>query len=258
MFELIDTHVHLDDPRLAKNLDCVMENAKSAGVTRMINVGHDMASSRATLQLAKSKPTIWGTVGIHPHSAKDMAKADLMELKKLAGQKKIVGIGEIGLDYHYQHSPRQVQKDAFKRQLNLAMELELPVVIHQREAVQDTLDILVQFGPLPQGGVMHCFSGSVETMHLCIRYNLHIGLGGPVTFTNARRAKEVAVAVPQDSLVIETDCPYLAPHPHRGKTNQPAYLPLVAEEISRLRSKPLEELCRRCTANSVNLFRLQE
>lgn len=258
MFELIDTHVHLDDPRLVKNLGSVIENAQNAGVTRMINIGHDMASSRATLNLAKSMPGIWGTVGIHPHSAKDMASADLMELKKLAGQEKIVGIGEIGLDYHYQHSPRKVQKDAFKRQLNLAMELGLPVVIHQREAVQDTLDILAQFGPLPQGGVMHCFSGSVEIMHQCNGYNLKIGLGGPVTFTNARRAKEVAAAVPLESLVFETDCPYLAPHPHRGKTNQPAYLPFVAEEISRLRSMPLEELCRACTANSVNLFRLQE
>lgn len=256
MPELIDTHVHLDDPRLLGDIDGVLDYARSVGVKKMINIGHDMESSRATLEIAKKYPGIRGTVGIHPHSAKDMTRRDLDELKELADQAEIVGIGEIGLDYYYQHSSREHQKEAFILQLELAQELKLPVVIHQRDAVQDTLELLAQYSPLSQGGVMHCFSSSVEVMRTCIDYNLHIGLGGPVTFVNAKKAKEVAVEVPLDRLILETDCPYLAPHPHRGKTNQPGYLLLIAAEISRLRSVSMDSLCSACTTNSIKLFNL--
>lgn len=258
MPELIDTHVHLDDVRLASQLEDVLNFARAMGIARMINIGHNMISSRASVELAARYGNIWAAVGFHPHSAKDMSSDDWSQLKKLAAMPRVVAIGEIGLDYHYDYSPRLIQKEVFKRQLSLALMEELPVVIHQREAVQDTLDILNEFGPLPNGGVMHCFSGSTEVMEACSKLNLHIGLGGPVTFTNSRRTKEVAAAVSLDRLLLETDCPYLTPHPHRGKTNQPGYLPLVAQEISRLRGMAVDLLIAACTANAEKLFGLRE
>lgn len=256
MLELVDTHVHLDDPRLCKDLEQILTEAQQAGVKRLINIGHNLESSRASLQLAQRYNNIWAAVGVHPHSAKEMTAAHWEELQALAVQPKVVAIGEIGLDYHYDHSPRPVQREVFKGQLELAKEVGLPVVIHQREAVQETLGLLKQFAPLPHGGVMHCFSGSVETLRQCLEMNLHIGLGGTVTFANARRVKEVAAAVPLSRLVLETDCPYLAPHPHRGKTNRPGFLPLIAEEISKLRSLEVDQLAAICAANAEALFAL--
>ena len=151
-----------------------------------------------------------------------------------------------------------MQREVFRRQLELARRLDLPVIIHQREAVQHTLECLAEFAPLARGGVMHCFSGSVEVMKSCLDLNLHIGLGGPVTFKNARKPKEVAAAVPLDRLLLETDCPYLAPHPHRGKTNQPGYLPLVAAEIAAIRGVSPAEIAEACWDNARALFRLPE
>lgn len=256
MSNLIDTHVHLDHPKLIGNLQDVLNFAKDMSVDRFINIGHDMESSRASVNLANKYPEIWASVGIHPHSAKEMQDSDLAELAEMASNKKVVAIGEIGLDYHYDYSPRDIQRRVFEKQLDLAQQLNLPVVIHQRESIQDCLDILRYFAPLRKGGVMHCFSGSVETMEICIELNLHIGLGGPVTFSNARRVKEVAAAVPLDRLLLETDCPYLTPHPHRGKTNQPGYLPLVAAEIAELRSVNESEVISTCTHNATSLFGL--
>jgi TatD DNase family protein len=257
MPELIDTHVHLDHPKLWGDLEQVISYAQTKKVTQMINIGHDMASSRASLALASQWKNIWATVGVHPHSAKDMIDSDLVELEEMAANSRIIAIGEIGLDYHYDFSPRKIQRDVFRRQLELAKGLDLPIIIHQREAVKDTLDLLEASGPWPRGGVMHCFSGSVETMYLCLDLGLHIGLGGPVTFTNARKAKDVAKLVPLDRVLLETDCPYLAPTPHRGKTNQPGYLPLVAQEIARIKSMPVDDIVQSCTTNAKNLFRLE-
>jgi|SRR5690554_517491 len=254
MPELIDTHVHLDNPRLSSDLEEVLSYAQEMGITKMINIGHNMDSSLASLKLANEHDNIWAALGIHPHSAKEVTDSDFQQLRELAAHPKVVAIGEIGLDYHYDYSPRPVQKEVFRRQLELAGDLHLPIAIHQREAVGDAMEILTEFGPFYYGGVMHCFSGSLETLAQCIDLNLHIGLGGPVTFTNARRVKEVAKAVPLNRLLLETDCPYLAPHPHRGKTNQPGFLPLVAQEISKLRSISLEELASACTTNANALF----
>lgn len=258
MSHLIDTHVHLDDPRLRRQLSQVLAYAAAMGVARMINIGHNMESSRASLALAREHENIWAAVGVHPHSAKDFTEEDMVRLENLAKDAKVVAIGEIGLDYHYDHSPRPVQREVFRRQLELARRLDLPVIIHQREAVQHTLECLAEFAPLARGGVMHCFSGSVEVMKSCLDLNLHIGLGGPVTFKNARKPKEVAAAVPLDRLLLETDCPYLAPHPHRGKTNQPGYLPLVAAEIAAIRGVSPAEIAEACWDNARALFRLPE
>lgn len=258
MSQLIDTHVHLDDTRLRRNLSEVLASANSVGVTRMVNVGHSMESNLATLELAREHENIWAAVGIHPHSAKDVTETYWSQLEKLAGDAKVVAIGEIGLDYHYDYSPRPVQKKVFCRQLELVQDFTLPVIIHQREAVQDTLDCLARFAPLVGGGVMHCFSGSVEVMERCLELNLHIGLGGPVTFKNARRPKEVAAAVPLNRLLLETDCPYLAPHPHRGKVNQPGYLPIIAAEIAALRGISPQVIASACWDNARDLFKLPE
>lgn len=256
MPELIDTHVHLDDSRLRQELGPVLELARKMKVTKMINIGHDMESSLASTVLAAEHVNIWAAIGIHPHSASTLNAERLKKLAELAALAKVVAVGEIGLDYHYDLSPRPVQRQAFAAQLELAAQLGLPVIIHQREAVADTLSILAAAAPLTHGGVMHCFSGSVETMMQCLDLNLHIGLGGPVTFANARRAKEVAAAAPLERLVLETDCPYLAPHPHRGKTNQPGYLPLIAAEIARLRNMDVAHLIAACTKNAKALFNM--
>ncbi|HOC06598.1 MAG TPA: TatD family hydrolase [Bacillota bacterium] len=258
MPELIDTHVHLDDRRLSSQLDQVLAFAAENNVTKMINIGHNRESSIASVSLAREHTNIWAAVGFHPHSAKDLDKECLQLLKELAADPRVVAIGEIGLDYHYDFSPRKTQREAFMLQLELACQLGLPVVIHQREAVADTLSILAAVGPLPRGGVMHSFSGSTETMSKCIDLNLCVGLGGPVTFSNARRPKEAAASVPLDRLVLETDCPYLTPHPHRGKTNQPGYLPLIAAEIARLRGIDTDHLIAACTQNAKSLFNIAE
>lgn len=255
---LIDTHVHLDHPRLAPNLEEILTYASRQGVAKMINIGHDLQSSRASVELAAKYNNIKAAVGIHPHAAKDLDEAVLGEMELLAGGTGVVAIGEIGLDYHYDFSPRDLQRQAFRRQLELAAKLNLPVIIHQREAVRDTLNILKEFAPLPRGGVMHCFSGSVETAQECIKLNMWIGLGGTVTFKNARRAKQVAAGIPLDRLVLETDAPYMAPHPHRGKTNQPGYVVHVAEEIATLRGTAVGQIAKTTSAAAENLFRWHE
>lgn len=258
MLRIIDTHVHLDHPRLQGDIPGVIAEAKRAGVVRMINIGHDFASSRESVALAKQHPEVWAVVGIHPHSAKDWRGDTLACLENWLKEPRVVAIGEIGLDYHYDFSPRPVQQEVFRKQLELAQKLKLPVVIHLREAAQETLNILQEFSPLPRGGVMHCYSGSVELARELVDLGLYIGLGGPVTFTNARKVKEVAAVVPLERLLLETDCPYLAPHPHRGKTNQPAWTALVAQEIAQIRGIKLEEVAKTTWQNANRLFGLEE
>ncbi len=254
---LIDTHVHLDHPRLAGIMDEVLDFANQNNVTGMVNVGHDLNSSKASVQLTTERKSIWAAVGVHPHSARECLEKDwLKEIEQLASSPGVVAIGEIGLDYHYDNSPREDQRNVFQLQLEIAQRLGLPVIIHQREAAADTLAILRE-NPLDASGVMHCFSGSVEMAREFIDLNLYIGLGGPVTFKNARKPKEVAASVPMERLLVETDSPYMAPHPHRGKTNQPGYVRLVAEEIAILREKSLAEVAEITTQNARKLFGIE-
>lgn len=258
MSKLIDTHVHLDDSRLRGNLAGVLDFAWQQNVQAMINVGHDLKSSIASIGLAAAYKHIWATVGIHPHSASSLAEVRLDKLAELATRAKVVAIGEIGLDYHYDFSPRPVQRQAFALQLDLAKKLDLPVIIHQREAVADALSIIAAAGPLPRGGVMHCFSETPAVMARCLALNLHIGLGGIITFPKAQGPRAAAATVPLERLLLETDCPYLTPHPHRGKVNQPGYLPLIADEIAALRAMDKAELAAACTENARLFFRLEE
>lgn len=251
----IDTHAHLNDERLYPEADAVVQRACQAGVERIVNVAFDLASARLGLEIAKCFDQVHTAVGIHPHDAETFTQEAEDELRRLADHPKVVAYGEIGLDYHYDRSPRDVQRQAFIRQIHLAGELDLPIIIHNRESHGDMLEILKAHPP-KAGGVMHCFSGSVEFMQECVRLGLYISLAGPVTFKNARKLPEVARQVPLERLMVETDCPYLTPEPHRGTTNEPSRVVLVGRRIAQLRTMEVERLADATRANSLRFFRI--
>ena len=239
---MIDSHAHLNDPKLLASVDEVLARAKAVGVSGIIVPGYDLPSSLKAVELAGKYEELHAVVGIHPHEASDYNSEVEAQLKSLLQQDKVVGLGEIGLDYYYDNSPRKVQQEVFKKQLQLALEYDLPVVIHSREAFLDTFNILKEHGKGLRG-VFHCFSGSLESAKRIIReLGFYISLGGPVTFQKAREPLEVGAEVPLDHLLIETDCPYLAPHPHRGKVNEPSFLPLILAKLEELRGEKIEEV----------------
>ena len=250
-----DSHAHLDDRRFDSDRAAVIDRARAAGVSGIINVGADMDSSARAVALAEKYEGIYASVGIHPHDAKDMKEGDYQTLKRWAAQPKVVAIGEIGLDYHYDHSPRTVQKEVFLRQLDLAREVGKPFIIHEREAHADMLNI-VKTAAQGLSGVFHCFSGSLEIAVELVKMGFYISLAGPVTFANSVKAKAVATGIPLDKLLIETDCPYLTPHPFRGKRNEPEYVRYVAEEVAALRKISIEEVAMATTANVKRLFNI--
>ncbi|MEG6617139.1 TatD family hydrolase [Peptococcaceae bacterium 1198_IL3148] len=251
----IDTHAHLNDQRFAADREQLINDAMKSGLT-IINAGNDLETSSTALALAKKYPFIYATVGVHPHDAKDVPDDYLRQLKNLAADQRVVAIGEIGLDYYYDLSPRDVQRQVFVAQLNLAKELNLPVVIHLRDAYGDFLEIMRQEKLAPIGGVMHCYSGSMEVAQECLNMGFYISFAGPVTFKNAANLKEVAAQVPLEKILVETDSPYLTPVPHRGKRNQPDYVKYVAEQIAELKQMPVSELWPAIIANASALFKL--
>ncbi|HHY59320.1 MAG TPA: TatD family hydrolase [Clostridia bacterium] len=254
MTALIDTHVHLMDERFREDVDQVIANAKAAGVVAMANVGYDLESSRQAVAMAQEEPCLYAVVGIHPHDAKLCTPEALRELEELARQPKVVAIGEIGLDYYRNLSPKEVQKEAFRQQIRLAQKLNKPIVVHDRDAHGDTIQILKEEKVSAIGGVLHCYSGSWEMAREAMKMGLFISLAGPVTFHNARRLQDIAKLMPLDYLLIETDCPYLAPEPYRGKRNEPAYVVKVAEMIAAVKRKSLEEIAQVTTANARRIF----
>ena len=251
---LIDSHAHLDDRRFDEDREEVIERAGQDGVTQIINIGCDLASSKRSVELAAKYACIYATAGVHPHDAKDVPPDYLEQLRKLLQQPKTVAVGEIGLDYYYDHSPRQVQKEVFIQQLNLAKEVQLPVVIHLRDAYGDFLEIMKKERLGPVNGVMHCYSGSLEVAEECLNMGFYISFAGPVTFKNAGKLKEVARVVPLEKMLVETDCPYLTPVPHRGKRNEPAYVKHVAEQIAELKGITIAEMSRAVYQNTKELF----
>lgn len=253
---LIDTHVHLNADQYDEDLQQVIDRAQQAGVDRMIVVGFDEKTIKRTMELIDRYDFVYGVIGWHPVDAIDFTDEYYDWIKELAKHPKIVAIGEMGLDYHWDKSPKDIQKEVFKRQIQLAKEVQLPIVIHNREATGDVVDILKSEHAEEVGGVMHSFSGSPETCDEIIKLNFIISLSGPVTFKNAKQPKEVAKHVPLDKLIVETDAPYLTPHPYRGKRNEPAYVKLVAEEIAALREITYEELAEATTVNAERLFKL--
>ena len=253
---LIDSHAHIDDQKFNEDREAVLENARAAGVELIINPGADEASSFRAVAMSEKYPMVYATVGIHPHDAKDYDahKHDDL-LREWASKEKVVAIGEIGLDYHYDLSPRTVQQEVFLRQLDIARQTGKPFVVHEREAHADTFEI-IRSAAKDLEGVFHCFSGSVETARQYLKLGFYISIAGPVTFPKSAKTKEVARYVPLDRLLIETDSPYLTPQAYRGRRNEPAHVRLVAEEIASLRDLSLTELARATSENACRLFRI--
>lgn len=251
---LIDSHVHLDDRRYNNDRDRIIKGLKNDGVELVINIGADLKTSIASVSLAEKYDNVYAAVGVHPHSAKEVDDSTLEILKSFASREKVIAIGEIGLDFHYDNSPRDVQRKWFKKQLDLAKEVDLPVVIHSRSATQETFDIIKEAQDGKLRGVLHCYSDSVEIALEYLKLGFYISLAGPVTFNNTRVLKEVAKIVPLDKLLIETDSPYLTPDPNRGKRNEPAYVRYVAAEIAELRGMSCDDLIKATNKNTKELF----
>lgn len=233
---LIDAHCHLDDEHFARDLDAVIARAADAGVAAIITAGVDVTSSRAAVALAERYEIVYAAVGIHPHHATSLSDAALEEIRALAQQPKVVAIGEIGLDLHYADSaPREIQERSFIAHLDLADELGKPVVIHDRDAHRQVIEIIKRRRGQPRG-ILHCFSGDLEIARQAIGLGYYISFAGTVTFPNARRLQAVARALPLESIVVETDAPYLSPQPRRGKCNEPANLAYIAANIAELKN----------------------
>jgi TatD DNase family protein len=254
--DLFDTHAHLHFPEYVGDRAAVLARARAAGVRGIVTIGTDLATSAAAIALAAEEADVWASVGVHPHDAAGADAAVLAEIERMAGASRVVAVGEIGLDFFRDLSPRPVQVDVFRRQLELARRVALPVLIHCRDAHAETLAILAELRAGELGGVMHCFSGDVEVARRCLDLGLFISLAGPITYRNARALPEVARFVPGDRLVVETDCPFLPPEGHRGQRNEPAYLALTAARVAALRGEPLDRLAAATTDNARALFRL--
>jgi TatD DNase family protein len=272
---LVDAHAHLDDRAFAADREAVIARAVAAGVSRILTVGVDLPSSRAAVALADKHPAVYAAVGLHPHDARKWHEATARELRALAQHPRVVAIGETGLDFYRNLSPREAQIAAFRAQLALADELGLPVIIHDREAHSEVMAILrewltqvrspqsevrspgAEVGGLARG-VLHAFSGDLTMAEEISRLGFFIALGGPLTFANARRPVEIARQLPLERLLLETDCPYLTPEPFRGRRNEPAYVRYVAERLAQIRAQPVEIVAKATTQNALTLFpRLQ-
>ena len=249
-----DSHAHLDDRKFEKDRDRIIQRAREKGVSLILNPGADMKSSRKAIRLAETYPEVYCAVGIHPHDVKGMTEENLSELEELSKHERVMAIGETGLDFHYDFSPRETQRYWFGQQLNLAKKLKMPVIVHDREAHGEVFDMIGTAGVAETGCVMHCYSGSAEMAAAYAKKGIYISLAGPITFKNARKAREVAQQVPLDRLLIETDCPYLAPVPFRGKRNEPSLVPLVAEAVAGEKGLDVETVARQTMENAKRLF----
>ena len=254
--QLIDSHCHLNLSAFNEDVDAVIQRAHAAGVEKMIVIGTEMADSIRALELAHQYPGIYATIGIHPHDSKSANETGYERLKALATDSKVVAYGEIGLDFYRDHSPKPVQRREFARQLNLAGELGLPVVIHDRDAHREVYDIIRSEEGYRHGGVIHCFSADYNWAKRFVDLGFAISLPGTITFPKSHIQKEVAEKLSLDDLLIETDAPFLAPIPHRGKRNEPAYVGFVAEAIAKLRKLDPAEVAAATSANSKRVFNL--
>jgi TatD DNase family protein len=254
---LIDSHAHLDMEDFDTDRDLVIKRALQGGVTRMVTIGIDLASSRKAIEIAKKYESIYATVGYHPHNAKEADPKDLEKLRTLSSEPKVVAWGEIGLDFFRRHSPPDKQVQAFERQLAIAFELDLPVIIHDRDAHSDLLSILKKRKRLYRG-VIHCFSGNYDLAMAFVEMGFCISFPGTVTYKNAVDTQTAASRIPLERLIVETDCPYLTPVPFRGRRNEPLYVRHTAEKIAQLRQMELEKLAEATSANTIRLFNLPD
>ena len=248
---IFDTHAHYHDHQFDEDRDSLLAELPSAGIFRVVNCGTDVPTSQICCDLSDQYAYLYVACGVHPHDCSHESKDWLAKIKALCGHAKCVAVGEIGLDYHYDFSPREMQRDFFEQQLILAKELDLPVIIHDREAHADTWELLKKYAPK---GVVHCFSGSAEMAKDVVALGMHIGLGGAVTFKNAKKPVEVAKIVPEDRLLLETDCPYMSPVPFRGKRCDSRLIPYAAERIAEIRGCEPQALLNQTTENAMRLF----
>jgi TatD DNase family protein len=255
---LIDSHAHIQAKEYAGETEAVIARAGEAGVERIIVVGGagEMSSNAAAVALAESYANLYATVGMHPHDAKQVHEQELRQLKKLSAHSKVIAVGETGLDYYYNHSPREVQRQVFAQFISLADETELPLVVHERDASNETADLLRGEGKGKVPGVIHCFTGDYEAARNYLDLGFYLSFTGIITFKNAEPLREVVRKVPLDRMLVETDSPYLTPAPHRGKRNEPAYVRRVAETVARIKGVALEEVAYTTTCNARELFRI--
>ncbi len=253
---LFDSHCHVDDNSYENDRSELIESLPQKGIDLIMEIGADMDSSRRATVLAKRYPFIYAAVGVHPHDTRNMTEKDIEELALLATEPKVKAIGEIGLDYHYPDTHKPSQQKWFTRQMELTMDLSMPFIIHDRDSHADCLEILRKFDIKRVGGVMHCFSGSVEMAKEVIKMGMVISLGGPVTFKNARHSVDVAREIPLDKILIETDSPYLTPEPLRGKRNSPEYVHYVAEKIAEIKGESFETVARVTKENAMKLLKI--
>lgn len=254
---IFDTHAHYDDPVYEKDREELFEAMRAEGVGMITDIGADIASTKKAAELSNTYEFVYAAAGVHPSEVYSLEEADMDFLLEMAKNPKVVAIGEIGLDYHYEDTVREVQKKWFIRQLELAKEVKLPVVIHSRDAAQDALDIMKDIHAEDIGGVIHCFSYGWEMAKIYLDMGFYLGIGGVVTFKNAKKLKEVVQRAPMERLVLETDAPYLAPEPYRGKRNASHYLKYVAEEIAALRSMALDEVIHITEENGKQMYRIR-
>jgi len=251
---LIDSHAHLDMEHFDTDRSKVLERAIKGGITHIITIGIDLNSSISALELSRDNDFIYATVAYHPHNANECAPEDLERLSEMASEPKIVAWGEIGLDFYRSYSPPEEQLKIFKRQLEIANDLNLPVIIHDRDAHDDVLAILKKMGKGQKKGVIHCFSGNTDLAKAFIELGYYISIPGTVTYKKATQVKEVASRIPLEYILVETDAPFLAPVPHRGKRNEPLFVNFTAQEIARLRNCDLEEIASATSRNAKELF----
>ena len=251
---LFDTHAHLNDPAFDPDREELMNGLAAKGVGYVLNAGCSLESSRDIVKMTEAYPWLYGSVGSHPDSADEVNEEVIEEYRKLCAHEKIKAIGEIGLDYYYEDIPRDVQKNAFRMQMQLAKEMDMPVIVHEREAHDDGMRIVKEFPTVK--GVFHCYSGSAEMARQLVNMGWYIGFTGVLTFKNARKAVETAASIPLDRIVLETDCPFMAPEPFRGKRNDPGYLPKMAEKLAEIRGISVEETIAATTENAKRLYHI--
>ncbi len=254
---LIDSHVHLNDEVLYPRIDEILTDAIKAGVGFFVCIGYDLPSSALAIEIASRYEHVFAAIGFHPSEAQNVKETDYLWLEENIKHEKVVALGEVGLDYYWDKSFVQAQKNAFQRQIEIANKAEIPLIIHMRDSISDTFEMLKKYKKLTLKGVMHCYSGSVESMQDFLGLNMKISLAGPVTFKNAKTPKAVAKAIRLEDLLIETDAPYLAPVPFRGKTNEPKFLGIIAKEIAAIKNVELELVEAITSRNAIDLFGLK-
>lgn len=254
----IDTHAHLQDKDFLDDLDSVIKRAEEAGVEKIVCVGYSYKTSIQAVEIANKYPNIYAVVGVHPHDAKSYNK-DVMEgLYRLAKEPKVVAIGETGLDFYRDLSPRDTQRKVFLEQIKIAQELYMPIVIHDRDAHQEVLNIIKREKAGKNEGIMHCYSGNLPLAIELMKEGFYISFAGPLSFKNAIKSHETAIKISLDRILIETDCPYLSPEPYRGKRNEPAYITYIAEKLAELRGKSIEEIGYKTSLNAKKVYRIKD